>query len=1217
MKYFYLFIGLCLFPLLGSAQFSAWTKSSLSFPESPSKELSKKIEDLPKVYEVYKLDPTSMGLNLVNVPSETQKMARPSIDLPNPQGKLVKYKLEESSVMESLIQAKYSDFKTYSLLDPITGDFCGRAGFIQGKFHAFVFGNSEPFLISHFENQNYTVAYTDKYDIGNWSCGTIHEKPENSEISEEIVTERAGNPVILRTYRLAFAATFEYSSLFIGGDPNNKAAVMAEMVKAVNLINGVYIRDAAIKFTLINENEKVIFTTVNDPFTDGSVGGQILGQSTSVINAALGDSRLYDIGHSITAGCSDVGGVANLGVPCTNNKGGGMTCKYSSSDFLYISVQCHEMGHQFTGQHTMSSCTPGSQVTGGSTVEPGSGFTIMSYAGLCGGNNSGGTALPFFHSHSISQIIDFSRRQAGSTCPSITNFPNSDPEVFLNYSDSISIPVKTPFRLQGRATDMENEVLTYSWEQIDGNAFETQLGQQSAVSALFRVYSPDTSGYLRYFPNLNLLRTRTTSRSELLPTIPRRINFRLIARDNNPGAGGFSWEEMSFNITNRSDSFHVVLPASQTGLTLTAGTLNLIRWNVQNTNKFPVRSFKMNIRLSTNSGISFPIVLASNIVNDGEEYVFIPSNLNSNSCRIMVEAADNIFFAVGTSNFSIRPSTAPTTTSSVSTNENRYCGINEMEISLQTRSLNGYNDSTRFEFINLPAGVVIPNSITLPSNDSRTLKLSIANVIRGDYSPKVLAISKNTSGKIDTITHNLGFSVFPFNFDDLKLLTPSKQAVGESVNPTFTWSRSLNADNYTFQLASNPSFDATSLIQANNSIKDTFVRLNKILPLGSVFYWRVIPRNECGLLSPSSDQVGVFSSLILTCNSNIKSVRTNIPTSPGSVASSTIAVSSTGTIRDVNLKNLNINANFLGNLVIELVHPNGTRATVMSNKCALSSSCLATFDDDATLPFTCNSVGSSNAQLKPETPFSIFNGLSAQGTWKVEARVTQSLSGSNGIISFNLEICSDQASNNNAPAEETVSALRVKPSFSAAIRNTNLKFKDANSADSQIKFTLVSTPNSGEIFKNSVLLTEGDEFTQDEINRNIVFYQNTDANATQDRVILSCTDNTGLWSGKLTTLPIIIDPSLQTSTSELIDESMVNLYPNPASQEVRLDFSTQLPIVSSISIFNSLGQQLITNTSNFEKNGITWSLNGFTSGIYYFKIQTEKGVLTKRVIVQK
>lgn len=72
-----------------------------------------------------------------------------------------------------------------------------------------------------------------------------------------------------------------------------------------------------------------------------------------------------------------------------------------------------------------------------------------------------------------------------------------------------------------------------------------------------------------------------------------------------------------------------------------------------NTNVAPVSTANVKISLSTDSGLSFPTVLAASTPNTGSAVVTLPA-VATTKARIKVEAVDNIFFDVSNADFSIK-----------------------------------------------------------------------------------------------------------------------------------------------------------------------------------------------------------------------------------------------------------------------------------------------------------------------------------------------------------------------------------------------------------------------------------------------------------------------------------------------------------------------------------------------------------------------------------
>jgi subtilisin-like proprotein convertase family protein len=60
----------------------------------------------------------------------------------------------------------------------------------------------------------------------------------------------------------------------------------------------------------------------------------------------------------------------------------------------------------------------------------------------------------------------------------------------------------------------------------------------------------------------------------------------------------------------------------------------------------------VNIKLSTDGGLTFPTFLKENTPNDGSEIVAVP-NIEAKNCRILIEPSANIYYAINSTPFSI------------------------------------------------------------------------------------------------------------------------------------------------------------------------------------------------------------------------------------------------------------------------------------------------------------------------------------------------------------------------------------------------------------------------------------------------------------------------------------------------------------------------------------------------------------------------------------
>ncbi|MCV2351249.1 M12 family metallo-peptidase [Paucibacter sp. Y2R2-4] len=229
-------------------------------------------------------------------------------------------------------------------------------------------------------------------------------------------TASSGNQ--LRTYRLALVTDPTYASYF-GGSAN----VTAAKVTLVNRITHVYEDETSIRLVLVNNNDKLNLDTAaqmtgaNGPcgatacYTTAQAAGcasSTLTRNRTVVGLLIGASN-FDVGH-IGFGLNG-GGIASLGVVGGSSKAQGCTgVPTPVGDLFAVDYVAHELGHQFSGNHTFNgvtgSCTGGNR-NAGTSVEPGSGSSIMAYAGICGTDNSQPHSDAYWSQRSFDEITAY------------------------------------------------------------------------------------------------------------------------------------------------------------------------------------------------------------------------------------------------------------------------------------------------------------------------------------------------------------------------------------------------------------------------------------------------------------------------------------------------------------------------------------------------------------------------------------------------------------------------------------------------------------------------------------------------------------------------------------------------------------------------------------------------------------------------------------------
>jgi hypothetical protein len=584
---------------------------------------------------------TLTGL-LMQAPLEfTAAAAQPiTMTLPTPDGGFAWFQVIESPIMEPELQARFPEIRTY-LGQGVDDRFATvRFDWTPQGFHAQVLSPGGAWYIDPFsrgETAHYASYY--KKDLERtqfWTCGTHGELP-----FQDFVDAPLGDQ--LRTYRMACAATGEYTA-FHGG---TVTAGLSAIVTAMNRINGVYEREVAIRMVLVANNNLIVYTNASsDPYTNNN-GSTMLNQNQSTLDSVIGSAN-YDIGHVFSTGG---GGVAQLGCVCVGgSKAKGVTGSSSpTGDPFYIDYVAHEIGHQFGASHTFNSTSGGCNGNRASTsaYEPGSGSTIMAYAGLCSPDNLQSLSDAYFHTRSFDQIRAFTITGSGAACRVQTATGNNYPTV--SAGPAYTIPHSTPFTLSASAQDPNGDPLTYSWEQYNLGPALTLAAGDNGSSPIIRSY-PASPSPQRTIPRLANLLNNTFAVGERLPTTTRTLTFRITARDNRAGGGGIDWASTTINVTAAAGPFAVTSPNTSVAWS----GAQTVMWNVAATNVSPVSTANVSILLSTDGGNTFPTTLLASTPNTGSALVTLP-NITTSQARIKVAAVNNIYFDISNVNFSISP----------------------------------------------------------------------------------------------------------------------------------------------------------------------------------------------------------------------------------------------------------------------------------------------------------------------------------------------------------------------------------------------------------------------------------------------------------------------------------------------------------------------------------------------------------------------------------
>ena len=444
----------------------------------------------------------------------------------------------------------------------------------------------------------------------------------------------------LRNYRLAIAATAEYTAFF-----GSQAAALSAIQTFVDDVNVIFEQELAIHLDLVTGTNTIFTDAATDGYTNGNTSAMI-GENTPILDSIIGNAA-YDIGHVFGTAASGGAGLATLGVVNDSTlKGRGVSTSANPQGASWVNLVGHEIGHQFDANHTFNAANPGtlSERSASTAWEPGSGSTIMSYAGIAGGDDLQSSPDDYFHSGSFEEIQTFI---AGSGTPnSTTSTGNSIPTI--NAGSDYTIPFGTPFELTAIGSDADSgDTLTYNWEQLDtGPAMSLPLTDNGS-SPLFRSFMPDDNAN-RVFPRLTDLvnNVNTAAIGEVLPDAARSLNFRATVRDGNRGVNS---DDVLVTVAN-TGPFTVTSP--NTAINWTGGSSHTITWDVGGTDANGINVSNVAIDLSLDGGLTYPLTLESSTANDGSHTLNAP-NIDAAEARVRIRGLGNVFFDISNANFTI------------------------------------------------------------------------------------------------------------------------------------------------------------------------------------------------------------------------------------------------------------------------------------------------------------------------------------------------------------------------------------------------------------------------------------------------------------------------------------------------------------------------------------------------------------------------------------
>ncbi|WP_343635538.1 reprolysin-like metallopeptidase [Fluviicola sp.] len=1188
----------------------------------------------PTKFLTFKLDVSKMH----QVLSQAKRIDDPNyipvfIELPKPDGTVGSYQVHENETMSPGLAAQFPEIRSY---DGIAMDNSGEVvkfdltpqGFhamtlIPGKSTVFI----DPYSFGGGDIEHYVV-----YSRADYTTDKVFTCQVEAELGTEIkgandgIVKSFGN-CTKRTYRLALAATAEYTT-FQGG---TVALAQAAQVTTMNRVNGVYMRDLAVTLTIIPNNNLLIYTNAStDPYTNGNPGSMI-NQNQTNVTSVIGSAN-YDIGHVFG---TNSGGLAGLGVVCNSGqKASGVTGSGAPvGDAFDIDYVAHEMGHEFSGNHSFrgnaGSCS--GNANGPTAMEPGSGSSIMAYAGICSPQDVQPHSDDNFHGVNMNEMHIFING-SGNSCAVSTPIPAQSAPVISGTVGSVTIPASTPFALTATATDADGDVLTYCWEQMDNqNSTQPPVGT-STNGPNFRSRTPSTSG-TRYFPSIASLMSGGPFTWEVLPTVSRTMNFRCTVRDNEANGGCNDHADLVITTTASAGPFIVNYPTAS-GISWPGNSTQTVTWSVANTNVAPVACANVDVMISTDGGATFSVI-ANDVPNDGSQVITVP-NTATTTAIIMVMCENGTFFDVSNNVFAITAATNDYTLNFQNSTVSACQGTDAV-FTVVVGQIGSYSDPVTLSATGNPAGTTVtftPNPATPGTNATMTIS-NTAGATPGTYS--LTANGTSTSG-----AHFANGTVLISTSGVVAatLTSPANAATSVPVSPNMTWTNPGVGVQYNITIASDAGF--TTVVESATGLTSPNYTATLLSP-ATTYYWKVETLNSCSAPAASA----TFSFTTASCMTfNATNVPVTISASGTPTVTSTLSIAAGGTINDLDVVNLAGTHSWINDLTVTLTSPAGTVVTLWDQICDDEDNFNVNFDDEAApgaLP--CPPVGGGTYQA--QDLLSAFDGENMSGVWTLTISDAVNQDGGS-LSSWGLQICYTPAAPCTPPTAATIGgSTTICPGGSTTLSVTAGTLNDATNwqwYSGSCGGTAVGSGTSINVSTAGTYFVRGEggcvtggtctsvAVTQTTLNLNTTVAGTTisSAQGTATYQWINCTTNTPISGANgqsyIATAngsyAVIVTRNGCTDTSACVNITNlgiddlnfedVSVYPNPTNGKITVSFNKEVNLKSFV--IRDVTGRLIREEKPQTTSGITFDISTEAQGVYFLNIEVGGSIQSFKLI---
>ena len=592
-----------------------------------------------------------------------------------------------------------------------------------------------------------------------------------------------------------------------------------------------------------------------------------------------------------------------------------------------------------------------------------------------------------------------------------------------------------------------------------------------------------------------------------------------------------------------------------------------------------------------------------------QEVILVP-NIPGNQARVKIKAANNIFFDISNQNFEIVQPSAPGFAFYLPQNNTTFCVPDSTELQLVLSSFLGFSSSINLSANNVPNGITVDfeNTTVNPDDTTKVIIRGLGPTPDGVYNINIVGTA--TTGEMSTIPLTVE-TQNPLQAAPVTA-TPASGITGVFLQPDFTWAPIQGDITYHLQVSTTVDFDPANMIIDQNGITGTSYSSTQPLNVLTVYYWRISASNLCGE-GPFSG-VSAFQTEALNCQTfTSTNVPVNIPTfgAPNTVTSF-INVPAIFDIKDINVLGLDITHSWVNDLKVDLISPNGITVNLFDQICNNGDENfdLNLDDEAASGNFPCPPVGGGTFQ--PQGSLSALDGELSAGTWNLSITDFENFDGGT-LNAWSIEICPEQQSI-TTPSVITNLPLTVQQWQQENITQSFLEASDTASTPAEITYRLITTPQNGFVEFDGVAISMGATFTQEDINTNRVRYQHNGTQTTSDFFTFTVENQLGGWLGTPT---FNVNIELTTDLENNLKNLSLNLYPNPAKENVWLEIEGNYNQDLAISLFTIQGQKLGVKTipGVESKKIVRWETDHLASGMYIFQIKSNKHIVQKKVFI--